>query len=231
MAEVGEVAPFGTRHRGELTVRERLDIPGALDPCLPSVRPTLGPRVALFLLEQQMLVISALGPDGRIWTTAWAGPKGFVFPAALRVLVVDKAWSAPDDPVVPLLTKGTAVRLTSVNFANRSRVRVNGTVLEGGDGRLAVLTEQVYGNCPKYIQQRTYEPVCRSASRTEPTSTDDSLTGAQTAVLRRADCSSWAPACRARAPTPRTAAVCPASSGCRRRPRSAGRITTATACS
>lgn len=182
-----QARPFGTRHPGELAVRERLDIPGALDPRLPTVRSALDPRIAYFLMQQQLLVISALGPDGRIWVTAWSGPEGFIFPAAPRVLAVEGAWTvAPGDPVVPLLTEGTAVGLVCVDFETRSRVRINGSVLEGGEGRLALLTEQVYGNCPKYIQQRTYEPVRPRGSRREP-AIGTGLTEAQAAVLRRAD--------------------------------------------
>lgn len=187
MTEVGAARQFGTRHKGELTVRGRLGVPGALDPRLPTVRPALDPNVAYFLMEQQTLVISAIGPDGRIWITSWAGPKGFVSPAARNVLVVDNAWTSPGDPVVPLLTEGTSVGLTSVDFATRARVRVNGTVLDGGDGRLAVLTDQVYGNCPKYIQQRTHELEPRLATGAEQPSIGSSLTEEQIAVLRRAD--------------------------------------------
>jgi hypothetical protein len=41
-----------------------------------------------------------------------------------------------------------------MEFAARRRVRINGTLIHAGQGRLIIKAEQAYGNCPQYIQQR-----------------------------------------------------------------------------
>lgn len=185
MTQTRQTQAHGTRHPGELAVRERLDVPGALDPRLPTVRPTLDPRIALFLMHQHMIVITALAPDGRIWSTAWAGPQGFILPTGPGELTIEHAGTAPGDPVAPLLTERTPVGLICVDFTTRARVRVNGTVLEGGDGRLILHTEQVYGNCQKYIPLRTPRPAPARTNAAPRTAIGDTLTETQIATLRR----------------------------------------------
>jgi uncharacterized protein len=61
------------------------------------------------------------------------------------------------DPLHGLLA-GQQVGLVVVEFAGRWRVRVNGTLIQAGQGRLVIKVEQAYGNCPQYIQQRVLIP-------------------------------------------------------------------------
>jgi hypothetical protein len=50
------------------------------------------------------------------------------------------------------------VGLLAVDLERRTRVRINGVIGPYLDGHLLVHTEQVYGNCPKYIQSRRPAP-------------------------------------------------------------------------
>jgi predicted pyridoxine 5'-phosphate oxidase superfamily flavin-nucleotide-binding protein len=58
------------------------------------------------------------------------------------------------DPLLTNLNTGARVGLLAIEFASRQRMRLNGTVERLGEA-FRIRTEQVYSNCPKYIQART----------------------------------------------------------------------------
>jgi hypothetical protein len=80
------------------------------------------------------------------------GPPGFLNVTSLTTLEVG-AVLAVGDPLHGL-PAGQQVGLVVVEFAARRRVRINGTLIQAGPGRLVIKAEQAYGNCPQYIQQR-----------------------------------------------------------------------------
>jgi hypothetical protein len=58
------------------------------------------------------------------------------------------------DPAGGGLVSGSAIGLLGIEPATRRRVRINGVVDGRDDVGFTLRTEQVYGNCPKYIQVR-----------------------------------------------------------------------------
>ncbi|MFC4244543.1 pyridoxamine 5'-phosphate oxidase family protein [Gryllotalpicola reticulitermitis] len=57
--------------------------------------------------------------------------------------------------------------MTTVEFAARRRVRINGALVAASEDRLVVEVDQAYGNCPQYIQQRLLEPAAGAPTAAE----------------------------------------------------------------
>ena len=83
------------------------------------------------------------------------------------------------------LPAGQPVGLIAIEFATRRRLRVNGTLLKAGPDGLEIEVDQAYGNCPKYIQQRTVVP---AATVSAPGSVRrDRLSAEDGTLIARAD--------------------------------------------
>ncbi|RRR98403.1 pyridoxamine 5'-phosphate oxidase family protein [Glycomyces terrestris] len=172
------------RHAGELAVQRRagLDLDGwgsaGAGPEIPAV-------AAEFLARQRMLVVGAADDAGAVWAGALAGPAGFVRARGDREVVVDAVPEA--GPLAGVFAPGADrdVGMLAIEPATRRRMRVNGTARRSGGG-LAVRTEQVYANCPKYIQTRTVDAEEPPAGPVEA-SGSDRLSAAQRAWIAAAD--------------------------------------------
>jgi predicted pyridoxine 5'-phosphate oxidase superfamily flavin-nucleotide-binding protein len=118
--------------------------------------PMFGPEIPLgfvpFLRAQQMLVLAGADDAGAVWSTVVAGRPGFVRPVDDRTIIVD-ALPAPGDPLRHAFGAGRDIGVLALHPQTRRRVRVNGVARREGDG-LVIRTEQVLGNCPKYLQTR-----------------------------------------------------------------------------
>jgi predicted pyridoxine 5'-phosphate oxidase superfamily flavin-nucleotide-binding protein len=106
-----------------------------------------------FLSEQRLAVLSTLDKDGRVWASMRTGPPGFLHALDERTVEV-AGTSHPEDPLLPNLAAPANAGMLVIHLATRHRVRVNGTAQLQPDGRIRLSTEQVYGNCPQYIQAR-----------------------------------------------------------------------------
>ncbi|WP_100445892.1 pyridoxamine 5'-phosphate oxidase family protein [Glycomyces xiaoerkulensis] len=138
-------------HEGEQAVQRRAGEggPGWGSPMFDA---DLSGGFAGFLGRQSMLVLAAAGPGGAVWTTTVAGWPGFARAEDERTLLID-ALPAEGDPLRDHLRDGADLGILALEPQTRRRIRINGTVTRSGSG-LAVRTEQVLGNCPKYLQTR-----------------------------------------------------------------------------
>ncbi|MCY1138049.1 pyridoxamine 5'-phosphate oxidase family protein [Actinoplanes sp. Pm04-4] len=151
-------------HRGELTAQKRA---GLLDEAahVSALISRRMPRGAvMFLAEQPMLVLGAADGAGAMWVTMLTGDPGFIRvtgPSTISVAAVPTA----GDPLRPVLDGPARVGLIAIEPGTRRRVRMNGTARPSADG-LRIDLDQIYGNCPKYIQKRV--PVAVAASPSPP---------------------------------------------------------------
>ncbi|MBG0820772.1 pyridoxamine 5'-phosphate oxidase family protein [Planomonospora sp. ID91781] len=163
------------RHEGEAAVQRRSGVRRA-DWGSARARPEIPAVAGDFLRAQRMIVIGAADASGRVWASALTGPAGFARPAGERTVVVG-ALPGPHDPLAALFGGGDGHRtatpagtvggtgqdpghgggheigMLAIEPATRRRMRVNGRARRDGD-RLTIRTDQVYANCPKYIQTR-----------------------------------------------------------------------------
>ncbi|WP_215425043.1 hypothetical protein, partial [Campylobacter jejuni] len=91
------------------------------------------------------------------------GPPGFARSPEPTRLRIDNLPQA-DDPLAANLEAGTRLGILGLEWPTRRRNRMNGRVLARDGKGFTVGVGQSFGNCPKYIQARSHQPVSRSAS-------------------------------------------------------------------
>jgi predicted pyridoxine 5'-phosphate oxidase superfamily flavin-nucleotide-binding protein len=171
-------------HEGELEVQKRAGggklasrIASSIDSAIPAL-------VRRFLSERRMAIVATVDAQGRPWASLLAGARGFIRVLEDHLVRVD-AVPAPGDPLAANLLAGGRMGLVVPDLATRRRVRLNGRIERADEGSIFVRTEEVYSNCPKYIQVREDEdppPLAPATSRRAASLDED-----QRAWIRRAD--------------------------------------------
>jgi predicted pyridoxine 5'-phosphate oxidase superfamily flavin-nucleotide-binding protein len=174
---------MGPFHSGELELQRRAGVLGATDDLGRGIRTSIPQGIARFLREQRFAVVATADGAGRVWVSHLAGPRGFVAAVGEQMLRL-AAQPVPGDPLADDLPARPEAGVLLIDPRTRQRVRMNGRGLLTPDG-LFVLTSQVYGNCPKYIQRRAL--VDGDGGPPGPTRVTPHLTQAQRAGIARAD--------------------------------------------
>lgn len=143
-------------HAGELALQhsmgvvERMDLTGRR-----FVRPFLLDQHREFFSLLPFVVLGSVDPQGDAWATVRAGEPGFLHspdPLSLHVAAArDHA-----DPADAGMEDRDAVGLLGIDLMTRRRNRLNGTVRRTGEAAFDIDVEQSFGNCPRYIQNRSF---------------------------------------------------------------------------
>ncbi|MGV9426592.1 pyridoxamine 5'-phosphate oxidase family protein [Streptomyces sp. NPDC003656] len=149
-------------HAGSRAVQDRAGERERADHVGRSLGQDIKPVAAAFLGLQPLLIVGAADPGtGRVWTSALSGEPGFVRATGPRQMSVTPGLPPGDPLAEALATPGTAVGTLALDPRTRRRMRLNGRLRPTARG-FAVTADQVFSNCPKYIQRReTYERVER----------------------------------------------------------------------
>lgn len=139
-------------HEGELEVQERAGVRLEASRIANMIVPYLPPVAQSFLRVQRLAVAGSIGSDGRIWASLLTGEPGFLHAINDETLAI-RATLLPDDPLVDALQQRVPLGLLAIDLATRKRMRVNGQATIR-NGEIVIRAEQVYFNCPKYIQSR-----------------------------------------------------------------------------
>jgi predicted pyridoxine 5'-phosphate oxidase superfamily flavin-nucleotide-binding protein len=139
-------------HAGEIEVQERLRTRDDAERVGRIIAPEIPSSVRPLLLSQRMAAAASLDARGRPWASLLTGPAGFIQAADGHLLHLDVT-PHPGDPLAGNLRTRPELGLLVIDLRTRRRLRFNGRGLLSSDG-LFLLTEEVYGNCTKYIQQR-----------------------------------------------------------------------------
>lgn len=171
-------------HEGEIAVQRRAGVEagGRRHPRMMTT------GVQRFLAAQHLAVVATMDADGRLWASMRSG-TGVVLRALDERTVEIGGDGHPDDPLERNLASPSPAGLLAIDLAARQRVRVNGTARVTGPGRIVLTTEQVYGNCPQYIQARVPAPVAsrETARMAEPAAEGRALSARAATLLGRAD--------------------------------------------
>ena len=122
------------------------------------------PEVAQeFLAQQRMVVIGAADADRRMWASLLTGAPAFLHADGATAVTV-AARPTPGDPLRAPLCAPATVGMIAIEPASRRRMRMNGRSIPTEHG-IRVALDQVYANCPKYIQKRVarWEPTIAAA--------------------------------------------------------------------
>ena len=143
-------------HEGELSVQAQAGVREMASRVGRSIRPHIPPAAQEFLRAQPMAIVGSVDERGRVWASLLTGQPGFI--EALDEHTVRIAAEPFDgDPLGDNLRERAPIGVLVLEPATRRRMRLNGRVAERGHGGIYVRAEQVYSNCPKYIQARTWE--------------------------------------------------------------------------
>ncbi|SDI23827.1 hypothetical protein SAMN05421505_1403 [Sinosporangium album] len=147
-----------------------------------AIRAEIPEAARKFLAQQPMVVLGAADTDGRMWATLLTGQPGFLYAEDARTITIDgrAVWG---DPLRDRLAEPAAVGLLAIEPARHRRMRMNGHAVPLGHA-LRVSLDQVYSNCPKYIQKR--EPRWEPTTPAEPMRSH-ALTDGQRRLIAAAD--------------------------------------------
>ncbi|MGW3668085.1 pyridoxamine 5'-phosphate oxidase family protein [Streptomyces sp. NPDC005141] len=183
-----------TYHSGSRAMQDRVGVRDLADHMGRAIGQGIRPVAAAFLELQPMLVVGAAAPgsgaqagggrgsragaepgDGigaaggatagnsSVWASLLTGRPGFVRATGPRQMSVAGGLRAGDPLAAALATPGTPVGTLALDPRTRRRMRLNGRVRPTPRG-FAVEADQVFANCPKYLQKReVYETVDRTA--------------------------------------------------------------------
>ena len=178
---MGVSTPF---HAGEVELQRRA---GSFDEARAigrSIRAAVPAGAARFLARQRFAVVSSVDSEGRVWASPLAGPPGFIAVAGDQMLFLG-AQPLPGDPLADDIAARPELGVLVLDPRTRQRMRFNGRGLLAPEG-IFLLADQVYGNCPKYIQRREPDPLPR-AEGPGPTQVSGFLARRQQEWMRRAD--------------------------------------------
>lgn len=146
-------------HAGEKRLQEQAGVAERMEAFGQKViRDYMPDQHRAFYHQLPFIVAGAVDAEGKPWATLLEGPEGFVSSPDPRQLLIGTELAA-DDPATPGLVAGGAVGLLGIELHTRRRNRLNGTIRRADAGRLEVVVEQSFGNCPQYIQLREYTRV------------------------------------------------------------------------
>jgi len=146
-------SPYSFYHEGELAVQTRAGVGSEGLAGEAMYRAAMPGGVQRFLREQQLAVFSTTDANGMVWASMRSDSPGFLRPIDEHTLEVG-GYSHPDDPLLPNLAAHAEAGMIVIHLEARHRVRLNGAARALSDGRIVLSTQQVYGNCPQYIQAR-----------------------------------------------------------------------------
>ncbi|MEV0533042.1 pyridoxamine 5'-phosphate oxidase family protein [Kitasatospora sp. NPDC050463] len=171
-------------HPGERAVQARAGRVERADHSGRAIGRTIPAVAARFLAERQVLVLGAADADGRLWATQLTGGPGFLRAPDETTLTV-AAGPAAEDPLAAVLAGPAEVGTIALDPAGRRRMRLNGRSVPDGRGGLVIAADQVYANCPKYIQRRS--PLELSAGTPHVVAAGPVLSTAQQLTVATAD--------------------------------------------
>ena len=174
-------------HAGERLLQESVQVTERMEVIGQKViRAYMPDQHREFYQQLPFMVIGAVDVDGRPWATLLEGPEGFVTSVDPQHLFLA---SQPDaqDPAASGLQAGNAIGMLGIELHTRRRNRINGVIQQASAEGLAVEVEHSYGNCPKYIQERSYTRVTSLAERKAPRQDFTGLDDYSSALIRAAD--------------------------------------------
>lgn len=183
------MSPF---HPGEIETQIRLGVRSAAERVGRIIASEIPPSLERVLAAQRLAVAASLDRQRRPWASLLTGPPGFIAGVDEHLLQLDVS-PAPDDPLVDNVRVHPDLAILVIDPRTRLRLRFNGRGLLRPEG-LFLVPDQVYGNCPKYIQKRRL--LAESAASPGPTLRGDALDPRQRAAIAAADTffiASWHP--------------------------------------
>ena len=147
---------MGAFHEGERAVQARAGVAAEARGLGRGISSGIPPGAQPFLEAQRLAVLAGIDTAGHVWASLVTGNPGFITAPSLRRLRL-AAGLSDADPLADGLSSDRPLGLLVIDPERRRRLRVNGRVIRANRTAIEIATEEVFGNCPKYIQARAPE--------------------------------------------------------------------------
>ncbi|MGA5064781.1 pyridoxamine 5'-phosphate oxidase family protein [Streptomyces exfoliatus] len=171
---------------GSLAVQARVGVREVAQHAGRSITPGIRPVAAAFLEAQPMLMIGAADAGGRVWSSLLTGAPGFTRATGPHTVSVAGGVPAHDPLAGAITPQGAPVGTLALDPRTRRRMRLNGTARPSARG-FVIEAEQVFSNCPKYLQKREWYGSDPDRPRAGTVHHGEALTPAQVRHVRAAD--------------------------------------------
>ena len=152
----GKESPF---HEGELKIQTKLGIKDALDrQGRRIIREYLTKQHQKFFAQLPYIIVGTVDEFGYPWASIVVGKPGFISSPNEQILKVSTAILG-DDPLADNLAIGMDIGILGIELHSRRRNRLNGIVTAIAPDSFEVKVKQSFGNCPQYIQARSFESI------------------------------------------------------------------------
>lgn len=144
----------GVWHRGEIAMQARAGTLESSRRAAPFIRSFMPDQHRAFFAQLPFMVLGGVDPEGAAWASILEGWRGFITSPDPEHLEL-AAHPAPGDPLATCLATGHAIGMLGIEPATRRRNRLN-AIVEAADPVLRVRVQHSFGNCPQYIQARSF---------------------------------------------------------------------------
>ncbi|WP_404333121.1 pyridoxamine 5'-phosphate oxidase family protein [Mesobacillus maritimus] len=140
-------------HPGERKVQSMLSVTKSANLVGRTILPFMKESFQFFIESQPMVVIGSTDPQGYLWSSLVCGNLGFIRIINERIIRIHIK-KQENEMLFTNINSNNNVGMIVIDFSSRIRIRINGVANILDDETIEVKTEQVYGNCPKFIQAR-----------------------------------------------------------------------------
>jgi uncharacterized protein len=175
----------GVFHEGERAVQARVGVEAESRRLGRGISSEIPQGAGDFLEAQRMAVLAGVDETGHVWASLVTGNPGFITAPDSRTLRL-AARLPGADPLSEALSRDRTLGILVLDPERRRRLRINGRVSVARPDAIEIRTEEVFGNCPKYIQARAPEGDTRH-NRTGASRRGTVLTPEQRLAIERAD--------------------------------------------
>lgn len=143
-------------HEGERAVQARAGVEAESRHLGRGISRAIPEGVEPFLESQRIAILAGVDRTERVWASIVTGHPGFITAPDRRTLRL--AAELPGaDPLRDGLADDRPLGVLVLDPERRRRLRINGRVTLAEASAIEIRTEEVFGNCPKYIQARARE--------------------------------------------------------------------------
>jgi uncharacterized protein len=171
-------------HEGELAVQERVGVSRQASRVGGSIHPSIPPLAQDFLAQQPYVFAGSIDKKGQVWASMLAGEDGFLNVLNERTIRIESP--VTDRFLFENLKNNDKIGLLAIEFETRRRMRANGRA-SVDENSIIVRTDEVFSNCPKYIQARFWERNENPRGQTATAESFAEFTAEQTVFIETAD--------------------------------------------
>jgi len=142
-------------HQGELTIQKRVGTDKRMADIGPRfIRDAMPEQHRDYFANLSMIFIGYTDRYSHARASVLFGEPGFIYSPSDTSLVINTQ-NTMGDFIHQQLTVGDRIGLVGVEFDTKRRNRLNAIVADIGQKNITITVLQSFGNCPKYIQDKT----------------------------------------------------------------------------